>query len=1042
MQSVRKRLWTSTILAGVAALGAPAITLTAATGLPTAAVAQESAGNLGGTVTDSAGAAVAGARVTVTSNEQGFSRQLTTDAQGRFRVPLIPLGTYTVAVENAGFESLSDDAVRVGSGAESNFAFTLLAEGEVSEVVVTASARPQIDFSSTTAGVTLDVEELIEQVPVARNVTALALLAPGAVPADTAFAVASGGLIAPPSISGASGGENAFFINGLNITNFQNGIGGGTVPFDFYRSVDIQTGGIPAEFGRFTGGVINAVSKSGSNDFRFAVRGNYSPDGLREQSPDTLGAVNSLGTLESSDITLEAGGPIIRDRLFFFALAQFSELEQESFTTGGTYLEDVRNDPFYAFKLDANITDRQRLELTYFDTTQERDRTARSFNPDTGVINPKVNSITRLFLGGENYIGRYTGTFTDWLTVSAAYGRSENDASARGNLAGVPLVQDTRISPTVLRGTQTAAATTFPTLQEREFYRADVDLFFNLFGSHHVRAGFDQENTTFTQFSVRNGGGNFIYARAGATSTLGLAPGQETIQRRNFVSGGAYEGTNKAYYIQDEWELTDDLSIQVGFREDQFEVISAGGQPFLVFPQERAVRIGATYDPLGNGRDKIFGYYGRFYLPVVSNTAFRSASPATDISEFFRPVGGGLTFGALDPVTGLPVAGLGPQVTQATGATSLTACPAGTGSIAAAGTIACVVRNNGREPAVNGIIAQGLKSTYEDEFRIGYTRSFDRLWSGTAQFTYRNLGRVSEDANLDQAVINYCARNAIAGCEAAFRGSFTYRIINPGEDNTITLTDPAHQLPGGGSQTITLTAADIAYPKAEREYIALELSFERAFDGVYSLAGSYVGSRSQGNFEGALKSDNGQVDPGITSDFDFQAFIPGQFGLLPNHRGHVFKLYGGYQVLDGLLIGGNLSVISPRKYGCIGSAPDVGDGPDANDSYGVDSARYCLGSVLGRGGPNERILVDRGSEFESDWITRLDMSARYNVPKRFSGVGDLVFRVDVFNILNLEGLAEANEFGELSPGDPDPDYKGPIAYQAPRSVRFGFDFEF
>jgi hypothetical protein len=77
-----------------------------------------------------------------------------------------------------------------------------------------------------------------------------------------------------------------FYVNGLNITNFVNGIGA-TVPFEFYKSVEVKTGGYPAEFGRGTGAVINAVTKSGSNDFTFAIHGNYEPDSLREEAPNT-----------------------------------------------------------------------------------------------------------------------------------------------------------------------------------------------------------------------------------------------------------------------------------------------------------------------------------------------------------------------------------------------------------------------------------------------------------------------------------------------------------------------------------------------------------------------------------------------------------------------------------------------------------------------------------------------------------------------------------------------------------------------------------
>src|SRR5690606_5750350 len=146
---------------------------------------------------------------------------------------------------------------------------------------------------------------------------------------------------------------------------------GSLVPFDFYRSVEVKTGGYPAEFGRATGGIINAVTKSGTNDFTFALRGNFALNELRENAPDTYAARNRADESESTSIIVEAGGPIIRDRLFFYGLAQFQDNSSFAANQTGSYTFQEDNDPFYGLKIDGYITDDHRLEFTYFDTTRE-----------------------------------------------------------------------------------------------------------------------------------------------------------------------------------------------------------------------------------------------------------------------------------------------------------------------------------------------------------------------------------------------------------------------------------------------------------------------------------------------------------------------------------------------------------------------------------------------------------------------------------------------------------------------------------------------
>src|SRR5690606_29247661 len=124
-------------------------------------------------------------------------------------------------------------------------------------------------------------EAEIDRIPVARDATSVALLAPSTTKGDAAF-----GNLA--SFGGSSVAENQTYINGLNVTNFRNGLGFSNVPFEFYSEFQVLTGGYSAEFGRSTGGVINAVTKSGSNEFKAGANVYYSPSSLREQSPNVI----------------------------------------------------------------------------------------------------------------------------------------------------------------------------------------------------------------------------------------------------------------------------------------------------------------------------------------------------------------------------------------------------------------------------------------------------------------------------------------------------------------------------------------------------------------------------------------------------------------------------------------------------------------------------------------------------------------------------------------------------------------------------------
>ncbi|WP_240609482.1 TonB-dependent receptor [Phenylobacterium deserti] len=1023
MQSTRGRLLASSLFATVAAFAVPATVAIVGTMAATTASAQDyTSGTLAGNVADTSGAPVAGATVTVRSVNQGFTRNLTTDNNGRFRAPLLPIGRYGVTVSKAGLQGPGEQIVNVSLGGESSFDFTLGAEGTaVEELVVTgAAASPTLDFAATTRGTTVDIEEIQRNLPIARNIQSVALLAPtvllGSSSGDATFAN-------QPSVGGASIAENAFYVNGLNITNFNTYVGGGTVPFEFYKTVEVKTGGYPAEFGRATGGVINAVTKSGTNDFYFALHGNYESRDLATTAPDTFQYANRLEENNNKDLTVEIGGPIIRDRLFVYGIAQFRDYERRfARIDQRSYNIDRSDDPFYGAKVDWLITDRQRLEGTYFNTQRKTLRTGNSFDNTTGALGAAL-APTEFDRGGESFVFRYTGTFTDWFTLSAAYGKSTDADSVLSATPDVSRVEDTRSGTTVIVSDQKIASNDI-VATEREFYRIDGDFYVNLFGQHHIRVGYDNEQTTLFHVTERTGGQRYIIRRGSLNDRRGVPAGQDYIEVETLRLGGLpVEGSNESYYIQDSWDITPNLNLQIGLRNDIFTLNNLAGEEVLNLDNNWGPRIGVTFDPFGEGKDKFYASFGRYFVPPASNLSYRGAD--LGFSEFFLAPAGGVNASGAVPT-------LGTQITTATNPTfSAFSCPAG-GVGAGAGVQGCTVSFGVgiAEPAYSKT-SRGLKATYEDEFQIGYTRQINDLWRAGAAFTYRTLKRVSEDITLDPYVRAYCERNGIEGCDETWNNSWQYIVMNPGEDIEVLSRGP---LPGGTQPTLLkFTAEELGFPKPKREYLALEMTFERAFDGKWGLQGSYVLSESKGNYEGTVLSDIGQDDAGSTILNDFAGLTDNQFGLLPNHRAHQFKLFGSYAITDQLLVGANARVMSPKHFGCLGVHPTDSAAAD----YGHYS-RYC-GNYL----PSGAKAVWRGSAFETDWVSNVDLSVRYTLNQDWMPLGsELVLRADLFNVFNSQGVTEAWEFGETDSGAQDPNYGSPIFYQNPRYLRVGFDLTF
>ena len=965
-----------------------------------------------GRVTADSGENIAGATVSITSNEQGFNRTVTTDSSGAYRVPQIPAGSYTFTITADGYEQFVDTAVTLSPDGAGN-QFILIpagsAQASTGDIVVTGRRVQVVDFERTTTGAVIDIGELSERVPVARSLRDIVLLSPGTSQGGSSQ---NARFANQAQIGGSAFSENAYYVNGLNVTEFRQGFSPSDVPFDFYETVEVKSGGFQAEFGRATGGVVNAVTKSGSNEYKASVLVNVEPDWLRQDQENTYTADNDGDTSSRVDTVVTLSGPIIKDRLFFFGLYNHRNVEvfngradaEDAADNTGTRQKSTS--PFYAFKIDAVPFDNHRLEFTYFNSERETLIRQFDYNSDTNAIGRETGR-TLSQQGGENYVARYTGQFSDWLTLSAAYGKNKNRDTTLPNDLASPRVLDVRTGiSSPLPGTNPSGS--FQVNEdERTFYRGDIDLYVQLLGSHHFRLGYDREELTSLQTSTPTGDGFYELFRAGGSSDqTNLPAGTEYFTRRFFVNGGSFDSINEAFYIQDNWTLFDDrLNLQLGVRNDRFVNKSADGTPFYESGDQWGPRLGFSFDAFGDKRTKVYGSFGRYFLPIPSNTNIRLAGAELDYRSYFQLAG---------IVDGVPQAGA-PVLTV----NNARPCPD-------TDVQNCTITGDGSAADPSTVISQNLKPQSLDEYIIGAEHRFEGGIRVGAYYTHRSLNESLEDSAIDLAVRDYCVNVAgipatpgrTGGCEDIWIGFHQYVLNNPGEPLTVILDTP---LPGETElRTLTFTPDQLGYPRARRTYDAVTVEFERPFDGTWSLQGSYTWAQLKGNIEGGVKSDISQVDSGLTQDFDTPGLTVGSYGFLPGHRRHTFKLFGSYQFTDWFTLGGNAVVQSPRKFGCIGVVPSSVD-PVA--ALYENAGNFCQGE-----------LVPRGTAFESDWRKELNLSFVFSMPVDF----DATMRVDVFNVFNSQSALDFDEFGDTPGGDVNPTYQFPLTYQDARSVRLQF----
>lgn len=970
------------------------------------------------------GSAGEGATVTV-KNNSGLTRTAAADAAGRYNLSSLPVGEYTVTVERGGQTiGTRTVTVRAGAGADVSFGGATTLE----TVTVVGGAINPIDTTAVDTRSILTSEQ-IQRLPLARSAESVALLAPGAISGAAGF---FGGLV---SFGGAGVSENAYYVNGYFTGEPLSNLGGFALPFNAIEQQETFIGGYSAKYGRSDGGVINQIGKRGTNEWTFGGQVTYTPKSLRgdqrdryfpdqelppgysytdDSLPGTLFSRGSESTSWSQAYSLYAGGPIIKDRLFAYAAAEWTK--NESIAAPNALALPRQTDttteiPRLYAKVDWNITDNHLLELTYLGEKSDQTGVLYDYDFATGTKGARLPTVPDPFLQKNQFaIAKYTGYLTDDLTLSVTYGRGKltKEQINPSIVPGLPFLGGvTNQNPAITGGTPITnvqgGAVGIDAEDKTEGLRADLEW---VIGDHTLTAGIDN-----IEFEAENEGQDqlvdrWIYARTSGAIVPGVigspvSPGNPDgyyVRQLKFWTATSMKLEQKAWYLEDRWMVTDNFLLSLGIRNDQFTNLNNVGEKYLDAKDQWAPRLGFAWDVNGDSSFKLFGNAGRYYLAMPNNVAIRGASASTFTNEYYTYTG----IDANGTPTGLT------HVPRVDGQPN--------GPFSSNG-------EYGQPIDVLSFAPKDLKNMYQDEYILGMEHTLGENWMIGAKLTHRSLKSAMDDICDPGTMASVLEARGIDPDSVEIPGCLMF---NPGGTNTFSL----RKVDGTGRVDVRMSSDDWGFTSdMKRIYQGLDIYLERPFDGKWEARVDYTYSKSKGNMEGQVKSEFGQQNISKTQDWDAAAIMRFADGYLANDRRHQLKARGSYQITDEWMVGGNIRIESGAPISCLGffNPGNIDENSEEADPihYGA-SYHTCFGKVASPG------------SVRTPWVHNVDVGLSYR-PNYFDN--KLALGLQVRNVLNSTETLQVDVTSEDDPYTVSNTFMLPIGQQTPRTVVFTASYD-
>jgi len=1022
----------------------------AALGITGAAWAQAVNGTIYGTVP-----VAQGETIQITGGA-GYNRTITVGPSGKYSITL-PVGTYTVSLLQDGKVVQSRTGVTpAAAGAVAvDFASAANANGvqTLGAVNVTANAIPAIDVTTTNQVTTITAKQL-QQLPLQRNAGDIAMLAPGVNMGSPQLV--SGPLGNPINVfGGASTAENAYYIDGMNVTDALTAQGSIELPYGAIEQQQTYISGYGAQYGRSIGGVINQVGKSGSNEWHFGVRAQWAPaptpwtakkrnfyfanpySTQPGYSPGDIYVYNEGSHSQETIYDAYVSGPIVKDKLFFFLAA---EQDNASGTTIGGVESPYqynwhRHTPKIYAKVNWNINDSNILTLTGLQSANKFWQADYNFDYTTlqrgDFSNLDQTAKTNFRLWSLNY----TSYLTDNLTLNAMLGKTRGEYYTQQpgfpgydpdlpHVGGIS-VQNPNFLPAGSGGinnSQTNSQQADPSHQvDVMSYRVSLDYKWR---DHDFQVGIDNINSWDLHDGATMTGPGYAWYYGSADPNkpiFGVSPNIPPyvgpppastcltdssgkvhcyyVQKRIDLSSASVKVFQRAQYVEDNWQVTPNLLLNLGLRNDSFTNFDGSGEPYIRLTKPQwAPRLGFSWDVHGDSTMKVFGNAGRYYLALPLTTALSIAAPVTATNLYG-------TYTGIDPTTGEPI--------------NFTPLPQNPST----GVSIDNEYGQPKDPRVSA--SQNIKAEFSDNFVLGMQQKFDMLgtsWVFGATGTYQKMSRIIDDFDDEQRECAAGLRQGYAWMtpDTCSNWAQSLVLINPGVTNNLFM-----KAPDGSLVPVTLTPADQNFPRGPtRKYYSVDLSLSHEWDGKWFAKFDYVWSQTIGNTEGPVSTYSQQSGSyeSLTTAWDFPERMEYSYGFLPNDRRNQFKIYGAYAINKDWTVGANLYVASGTPRLCRG-----GYGPDQLALHGSHTYYWCAGEP-----------VPPGSLGRLPWTRQLDLNVDY---KPAWADHKLDFNVAVFNVFNSQKALFINDFFGTT-DNPNPDFGRPNNTQAPRYVRFSVSYDF
>lgn len=564
-------------------------------------------GRIMGTVTTGDGAVITGVKVTIASDALiSRSVSVSTNERGQFRFVLLPVGSFSIKFEKEGYKTVEQSGIELGFDATATINRTL-ESAEFSEVITISGEAPVVDKTSSTIGDKLDLEFLQNQ-PNTRDIWDLPNLTAG-------YNDDSG-------LGGVQDAGNTYNIDGINVSDPSTKTLAVDVNFEAVEQIDVSLFGANAEYGSFTGAALNVVTKSGGNEFSgeanyFAQRKDWVSDNTTEYERISTPAAADINTFG-----LALGGPIMEDKVWFFANFNYLKDETERGTLDGPL--SVTNDPqrWYG-KISGRWDDRNITYASYM--RYDRELSHRVYWPGSTAWNVnRESSLWQQMSESDTFLGQHSFVMSDDVIFEGRYAgyRTLFTLEPRGGTEA-PMLYDF-VNGVHLPGSNANRSDVND--RDRDNFLATVNYYNDEFyGNHSFKAGLEYESSLSSrEFSIEA-----IHYYAGNTPAYWFDFGHYTAPVRTQRMAG---------FAQDSWNVNDKLTLNLGFRIDSTslkaddpDIAPIGDETIFTF-NDPAYRLGFAYDLTGDGKTVIRGFVGRYYEGVVSGDteAFVVTKPTED----------------------------------------------------------------------------------------------------------------------------------------------------------------------------------------------------------------------------------------------------------------------------------------------------------------------------------------------------------------------------------------------------------------------------